>query len=123
MKYLCVCYYDQRKFDAMSSADFEALERECRPRDEALHRTGQLVAVGSLGLPSASKTVRPGPGGPVVSDGPYSETPEPFGAFFIVEAGDAEDAVRVASLHPGAHVGRFLGGGIEVRPCESYEQP
>jgi len=46
---------------------------------------------------------------------------QPVGAFFIVEAQDMDEAVQVASKHPGAHVGKFLGGGIEVRACEFFQ--
>jgi hypothetical protein len=44
------------------------------------------------------------------------------GAFFIVDAADLDEAVDAAAKHPGAHVGQFLGGGIEVRPCDMFEQ-
>jgi hypothetical protein len=57
-----------------------------------------------------------------VGRGPYASTPEPFGAFFILEAETIEKAIEIASLHPGAHLGRYFGGGIEVRACDHYEQ-
>ena len=40
---------------------------------------------------------------------------------FIIEACDLDEAVKMASMHPRAHVGHYLGGGIEVRPCESFD--
>jgi hypothetical protein len=46
---------------------------------------------------------------------------EPFGAFFMVEADSVDEAVEVARLHPGTHVGDFLPGAIEVRPVEMFE--
>jgi len=122
MKFLCLCYYDQKKYDAMTPADAEAIDRECKPRDAALHASGHLALVGSLGLPSAAKTIRPGTDKPEISTGPYAESSEPIGAFFIVEAAHLDEAVAVAALHPGAHLGKYLGGGIEVRPCDSFEQ-
>jgi hypothetical protein len=45
MKYLCLCYYDQAKFDALSEDDQEALGRACRPHDEALRNSGRLILV------------------------------------------------------------------------------
>jgi hypothetical protein len=48
---------------------------------------------------------------------------EPVGAFFMVEARDMDDAIEVASKHPGAHLGEYLGGGIEVRPIDMLDQP
>ncbi|MEO8430807.1 MAG: YciI family protein [Acidobacteriota bacterium] len=123
MKYLCICHYETRKYEALTPEDLEELGKECAPHDAALHGSGHLDLVGSLALPSESRTIRPGESGPRVTPGPYAQTPEPFGAFFVIEARDLDEAVAVASNHPGAHLGRFLGGGIEVRPIESFERP
>jgi hypothetical protein len=123
MKYLCLCYYDQKKFDALSKSDLEAIGPACRPHDEALRNSGRLMLVGSLALPAASRTVRPGGGGPSVSDGAFAQTDEPVGAFFIIEADDMDEAVAIASKHPGAHLGAYFGGGIEVRPIDMLDQP
>jgi hypothetical protein len=123
MRYLCLCYYDRKKFDAMSEGDLEALGRACRPHDEALRESGHLIMVGSLALPDASSTLRPGSGKPSVSEGPYADTKEPLGAFFIIEARDMEEAIDVASKHPGAQLGAHFGGGIEVRPIDVLDQP
>jgi len=122
MKYLCLCYHDQAKFDALSESDQEALGRACRPHDEALRNSGRLILVGSLALPQSSRTLRPGSGKPSVTEGPYVATSEPVGAFFIIEARNMDEAVEVASKHPGAHVGQYLGGGIEVRPIDMLDQ-
>ena len=118
MKYLCLCYYNQNKFDALSRTDLEQLAKECQPHDESLHRSGQLLMAGSLAFPRASKVIRPGTSKPVVTEGPYAVTSEPVGAFFLIEAKDMDDAMQIAARHPGAHMGRYLGGGIEVRPIE-----
>jgi hypothetical protein len=123
MKYLCLCYYDQKKFNALSESDLEALGRACRPHDQALHESSHLLLVGSLAPPSSSRALRPGNGRPSVTDGPYAETREPVGAFLIIEARDMGEAVEVASKHPGAHVGDYLGGGIEVRPIDMLDHP
>jgi hypothetical protein len=123
MRYLCLCYYDQKRFDALSKSDLEAIGPACRPHDEALRDSGRLILVGSLALPPSSRTLRPGSGRPSVTDGPYAKTDEPLGAFFIIEADDMAEAVEVASKHPGAHLGRYFGGGIEVRPIDTLDQP
>jgi hypothetical protein len=47
---------------------------------------------------------------------------EPLGAFFIIGAEDMNEAVEVASKHPGAHLGKYFGGGIEVRPIDMLDQ-
>ena len=123
MKYLCLCYYDQDKFEALSEQDLEAVGRACRPHDEALRATGHLILVGSLALPPSARTLRPGNGKPAVTDGPFAPTKEPLGAFFMIEARDMSEAVEVAAKHPGAHLGRYFGGGIEVRPINMLDQP
>ena len=60
--------------------------------------------------------------GVTVSGGPYEATNEPFGAFFIVEADSIDEAVEIAKLHPGTHLGHMIKGGIEVRPIDQVEQ-
>jgi hypothetical protein len=123
MRFLCLCYYDHPKFEAMTPEDGAEIEAACKPHDAALRATGKVLLTGSLGLPSATRTLRPAADGsePTVTEGLYAPTNEPVGAFFIVEAQDVDEAVAIASKHPGAHLGRFFGGGIEVRPIDFYE--
>lgn len=118
MRYLCLCYYDQTKFAALSESERQALGPACRPHDEALRKSGQLAMVGSLAESPSSRSLRPGDLGPSVSDGPYVATNEPVGAFFIIEARDMDEAVEVASKHPAAQTGAHIGWGIEVRPID-----
>jgi hypothetical protein len=123
MKFLCFCYYEPARFAALSESDRQALGGLCRPHDEALRASGHLVMVGSLAEPASSRTLRPGNGGASVTDGPYATPGKPTGAFFIIEAKDMDEAVSVASKHPGAHLGEYFGGGIEVRPIDMLDQP
>jgi hypothetical protein len=60
-------------------------------------------------------SVRPAKGKPSVTDGPFAETKEQLGSFFLIEAKDMEEAVRIASMHPAARLGEQLGWGVEVR--------
>ena len=121
MKYLCLAYYNEMAFDAMSKAEMEALASQCPPYDEALRSSGHLVIQASLGSTRATTTVRPRNGKPLVTDGPFIETKEQVGGFFIIEARDLNEAIRVASKHPAANVGEQVGWAIEVRPIEAYE--
>lgn len=121
MKYLCLGYYDPDSFDTLSEADQQAVARECRPYDHTLRASGRLVAVASLAHRTAV-TVRPVKGEPTVTDGPYVETKEVVGSFFIVEADDVDEAVRIASMHPAANCNERLGFAVEVRPIESMEE-
>lgn len=121
MKYLCLGYYNVDKFDTLSEAEQEAIVTECRPHDEALRKSGHLVAVASLQHRMAA-TLRPRNGKTSVSDGPFAETKEVIGSFFIIEAEDLDEAIRVASLHPAAKWGEHLGFAVEVRPIEMFEE-
>lgn len=57
-----------------------------------------------------------------MTDRPYAEAKELFGGFFIIEAADKDEAVRLASLHPAAMLGESVGWGIEVHPIGFFEQ-
>jgi hypothetical protein len=121
MKYLCLAYYDEKKFEALSKDEVSAIVSQCHAHDEELHASGQLVMVGSLGAGRASASLRPRNGKTSVTDGPFAETKEQVGAFFIIEARDLNEAIRVASKHPAAVLGEEVGWGIEVRPIETCQ--
>lgn len=119
MRFLCLGYYDAATFDALSSSELEALGKRCRPHDEALRRTGQVVLTASLEhrravvLRARDRKVQ-------ITDGPFAETKEQIGSAFVVEAPDLDAAVRVASLHPAARLGEELGWAIEIRPIAMF---
>lgn len=123
MKYLCLAYYDEKKFETLSKAEVEALVSQCPPHDASLRSSGHLVTQASLGPTRSSTTIRPRNGKPSVTDGPFAETKEQVGGFFIIEARDLNEAIRVASKHPAALLGEQVGWGIEVRPIEMFDQP
>ena len=123
MKFLCLGYYDEKKFSAIPKDEMDAIVRQCRTHDEALRNSGHLKMVASLAPPKTSTSVRPRHGKPSVTDGPYAETKEQIGAFFIIEARDLDEATRIASLHPAAHLGEAVGWGVEVRPIDYFLQP
>jgi len=114
MKYLCLAYGDQKKMEALTKAQFEALVAKCKPLDDELRRTGQMTMVESLEW--ATTTIRTRGGKRIVTDGPFVESKEKVGGLFVIEAKDLNDAIRVASLHPAAQMGEEGGWGLEVRP-------
>jgi len=114
MKYLCLAFGDQKKMEGLTKAQFEELVQRCRVHDEELQKSGHFVQANSLEWPST--TIRPRNGKPVVTDGPFVETKEKVGGLFVIEARDLNEAIRVASLHPAAHLGENLGWAIEIRP-------
>ena len=118
MKYLCLAYYDEKKFETLTEADMAAIGRECRPLDEDLQHSGHLLEVGSLAGTKDSVSLRPRNGKVIITDGPYAETKEQLGSYFLIEARDLNEAIQVASKHPAARLNEHLGWGVEVRPIE-----
>jgi hypothetical protein len=120
MNYLCLAYYDEKKFDTLSGADLNAIREKCRPHDEELNQSGHLVVIASLQPTASTTTLRPRGGKATITDGPFIETKEQLGSFFIIEARDLNEAIRVASKHPAAHMNEHLGWAVEVRPIEFF---
>lgn len=118
MRFLCLAYYDERKFESLSPGEIAAIAPECRPHDEALHATGRVREIASLGPTRSSVSLRPRNGKPAITDGPFAETKEQLGSFFVIEARDQGEAVQIASKHPAARLNEHLGWGVEVRPIE-----
>ena len=69
-----------------------------------------------MGLPQDATTVQVQDGKPLVTDGPFVETKEAVGGFFVLEAEDLDAAIEVAAMVPAAR----LGGAIEIRPVATY---
>lgn len=122
MKFLCVCYYDAEAFAKLQPADFQKVGEICAPHDARLKASGKVSLIGSLALPNDFRTLRARKDAVTDEAGPYEQTKEPWGAFFIVDAENMDEAIRIARLHPGTHLGEMFGGGIEVRPIEMLEQ-
>jgi hypothetical protein len=114
VKYLCLAYGDKHKMSKLTREQFEALVARCKLHDAELHASGHFVSANSLEWDCT--TIRSRDGKPVVTDGPFVETKETVGGLIIIEARDLNEAIRIASLHPAAHLGEELGWGIEVRP-------
>jgi hypothetical protein len=122
MKFLCLAYGDEEKFNAMSTAELDAISGKCRALDDDLRKSGHLSAMGALHPASKAITVRSRRGKISVTDGPFTETKEQVGGFFIIEARDLKEAIRVASDTAPARLGEHLGWGVELRAIEGFEQ-
>jgi hypothetical protein len=120
MKYLCLAYGDRKKMEKLTKQEFEALVARCKEHDAELRGSGHFVSADALEWDAM--TIRPRGGKPVVTDGPYIEARELVGSLIVLEARDLNEAVRIASLHPAAHLGEDLGWAIEVRPAGTCHQ-
>jgi hypothetical protein len=113
MKYLCLAYEEEKKLNDLSRGEWDALRGETLAYVEILRKSGQLILSNALQSARTAATVRVRSGKLSVIDGPYAETKEQLGGFFLIEASDLNEAVQVASKWPSARL-----GSIEVRPIE-----
>lgn len=113
MKYLCLAYEAEETFHALSRAEWDALRDETIAYVESLQRSGQLIHTNALQSARTAATLRVREGKLTVTDGPFAETKEQLGGFFLIDVRDFDEAVQIAAKWPGA---RF--GDIEVRPVE-----
>jgi hypothetical protein len=113
MKYLCLAYEDEQIFHDMPREDWDALRDETLAYVAVLEKSGHLILTNALQSARTAATVRVREGGTSVLDGPYADTKEQLGGFFLIEAKDLREAVELASRWPSARL-----GSIEVRPIE-----
>ena len=110
MKYMLLVYADEQ---AMSPAEREDCYVKSAALAQDLHAKGQYVGAAPLHLTSTATSVRVRDDKRLVTDGPFAETKEQIGGFFLIEARDLREAIEVAAKWPSARI-----GSIEVRPIE-----
>ena len=115
MKYLCLIYDDERKMEAMPADEMDALLGEYAAFAEEIGGSGRLLAGEELQPSRAATTVRIRDGRMSTTDGPFAETREQLGGFFLVEARDLNEAIGLAARIPSART-----GSVEVRPVAEY---
>ena len=118
MKYLCLIYDEEKKIDAMTKSESDAFMGEYFAFTDDIKRSGQYVAGEALQPTSIATTVRIRNGKLSTTDGPFAETKEQLGGFYVVEARDLNEAIQVAARIPSARI-----GSIEVRPIVDFDAP
>jgi hypothetical protein len=118
MKFLCLGYLNEKEFDALGPAKQAEAMRDCPEHCRNMRATGKVIAEAGLLASGEACTIRARNRKPSVTDGPFVDTKEQLGGFFIVEAANIDEAVEVASKHPAAQLGEEYGWGIEVRPIQ-----
>ncbi len=108
MKYMLLVYMNEQ---AMNEAERERCYVDSAQLTRDLHEKGQYVAAAPLHPISTATSVRVREGKPAVTDGPFAETREQLGGFYIIEAKDLDEAISVAARIPPA-----AKGTIEIRP-------
>lgn len=111
MKYLLMIYGEEKNWDGMSDAERGKIYGEYMQFSNEIKGEGKYVGGNPLKPTSTATTVRVRNGKQMVTDGPFAETKEQLGGYFLIEATDLDDAVKIAGRIPGAKM-----GSIEVRP-------
>jgi hypothetical protein len=118
MKYLCLIYSDRAKIDALPKEELDALVAEYFALTDTIKKSGQYLGGEALQPVRTAKTVRIRNGKVSMTDGPFAETKEQLGGFYLIDAKDLDDAIRVAARIPAAR-----WGSVEVRPIMEFDQP
>jgi hypothetical protein len=113
MKFLCMAYEEEGALNALPHEEWLRLREEVLDYVEKLRTEGQLVSTHALQSTRTASTVNIRNGKLSVTDGPFAEAKEHIGGYFLIEAADREEALRIAAGWPSARI-----GSIEVRPVE-----
>jgi hypothetical protein len=111
MRYVLLIYAREAEWEAKSPSEREAVMREHAQLDDELVRGRRWKACDALQPTRTATTVRVRDGKTLVTDGPFAETKEQLGGFYLVDARDLDDAIAIAARIPPAR-----WGAIEVRP-------
>ena len=108
MKYMLLIYLDE---NALSDTEREECYVESAQVAQQIHTNGQYVAAAPLHPTSTATSVRVREGKQLITDGPFAETREQLGGFFMIDARDLDEAISIAARIPGAR-----RGTVEIRP-------
>ena len=117
MRYLCLIYENEKNWETMPQAESEAVMNEYFAFTGDIQKSGKLVAGEALQPTPTATTVRVRNGKISTTDGPFVETKEQLGGFYLIEAKDLNEAIQIAAKIPSARY-----GGVEVRPVVDFSQ-
>jgi hypothetical protein len=118
MRYLCLIYDDEKKVATMPENESNAFMGEYFAFTAGIKQSGHYLAGEALQPVLTATTVRVRNGKVGTTDGPFAETKEQLGGFYMIEARDLNDAIQVAAKIPSAKI-----GSVEVRPIVEFTQP
>jgi len=111
MKYLCLIYGDERRWEHYTKEQGESMSREYFEFTQDIKKSGHMLGGDALQPTANATTIRVRNGAVSTTDGPFAETKEQLGGYYLIEGKDLNDAIQVASRIPGAKT-----GAVEVRP-------
>ena len=110
MKYLCLVYGEEEKLGTVADS-------ECLGWGDALRKSGRYIAAEALQPVRTARTVKVRNGKTLITDGPFTEAKEHVAGFYLIDAGDLNEAIQIASQIPPARI-----GSIEVRPIRELQR-
>ena len=117
MRYLCLIYDEEKKLGAMAKNESDAFMGEYNTFTEGIRKSGHYVAGEALQPVQTATSLRIRNGKLSTTDGPFAETKEQLGGFYLINARDLNDAIQVASRIPSARLGT-----VEVRPVVDFSK-
>jgi hypothetical protein len=118
MRYLCLIYAEETKVGTMSKSEAGAFTSEYFAFTEGIRKSGHFLGGEALQPAHTATTLRMRNGKMATTDGPFAETKEQLGGFYLINARDLNEAIQVAAKIPSARL-----GSIEVRPIREFESP
>ncbi|HEY2852345.1 MAG TPA: YciI family protein [Gemmatimonadaceae bacterium] len=115
MRYACLIYDDEKKLGGMSKSDADTFMSEYFQFTEDIKQSGQYVAGEALHPINSATSLRVRSGKLSTTDGPFAETREQLGGFYLIDARDLNEAIQIASRIPSAKTGT-----VEVRPVVDF---
>jgi hypothetical protein len=117
MKYLCLIYDEEKNLATRSKGEADAMTGEYFTFTDGIKKSGHYLGGEALQPVQTATTVRVRNGKLSTTDGPFAETREQLGGFYLINARDLNDALQVASKIPSARL-----GSVEVRPIREFNQ-
>ena len=113
MKFMFLIYHEEKTLDTMPDGEMQSLVDAALGYTDELRQSGHFIVSNALQRGRTARTIRVRGGKVTTTDGPFAETKEQLGGFFLIEAKDIDEACEVASRFPPARIGT-----IEVRPVQ-----
>ena len=111
MQYLCLIYEDEKEWQKMPRSEVEKVMGEFFAYTDSIRKSGHYVGGNALQPTHTATTVRVRQGRVATTDGPFAETKEQLGGYYLLQARDLNEAIQLAARIPGARL-----GAVEVRP-------
>ncbi len=113
MEYLLLIYSNEKSWETMAPPELQAIHGEYMAFTEDIKKTGNYKGGNPLQPTATATTVRVKAGKTLTTDGPFAETKEQLGGYYLVDAKDLDEAIALAARIPSARM-----GSIEVRPIQ-----